>query len=275
MMGAVGYFSRSSINEVTGEKQYVSLSTDQEVALGLQAVPEMSQQFGGIVDHPILSEYVEQVGDKVASATGAKQQVYDYDFHVLADAETINAFALPGGQVFITIGLLKELRTESELAGVLGHEVAHVAARHGAEHLAKQQFSGALVGAVAVGASDPNDPYSAQRNAALAAGVAQMVNMKFGREDELESDALGVRFMDSAGYDPEGMKRLMQVLAKAGGGRSQPEFFSTHPNPENRLERIDVLIREAGGPGGEVGADRYEANVLDVIGGIRRVRGTD
>ena len=96
----------------------------------------------------------------------------------------------------------------------------------------------------------------------MAAAVAQLVNMRFGRQDELEADALGVKEMKQAGYDPQGMAELMEILAQAGGGRRQPEFFSTHPNPENRLARIQTEIQQVGGSGGDVGADRFQQNVL-------------
>lgn len=264
VIGAVTYYSQRSTNEVTGEVQHVSITPDQEVALGLQAQPQMADQFGGELGHPVIDEYVERVGQQVVRGSAAKDSPYQFDFHVLRDPETINAFALPGGQVSITLGLLRRLQDEAELAGVLGHEVGHVIGRHSAEQMSKQQFTGMLAGAAGIATADPNDPYSGNRNAAIAAAVAQMVTMKFGRDDELESDALGVRFMKSAGYDPAGMADLMKVLAQAGGGRGQPEFFSTHPNPENRLERINSLVQEVG-PGGEDGRERFRQNVLQYV----------
>jgi beta-barrel assembly-enhancing protease len=263
IFGAVTYYSSRSTNEVTGEVQHINITPDQEIALGLQAAPEMFQEFGGEIDpsHPV-SKYVEEVGQRVVARSAARGTPYKYDFHVLADPQTINAFALPGGQVSITVGLLRQLRNEAELAGVLGHEVGHVVGRHGAEQLSKQQFAQTLVGAAGVAAYDPNDPRSSAQRAAMAAAVAQLVNMRFGRQDELEADALGVKEMKEAGYDPNGMAELMQILAQAGGGSRQPEFFSTHPNPENRLSRIQAEIQQAGGPGGDVGADRFQQNVL-------------
>lgn len=259
LLAAVSYYASRSTNEVTGEVQHVSISPDQEAALGLQAVPEMTQQFGGELDHP-MNDYVESVGQRVVRQSEAAGGPYTYDFHVLADPETINAFALPGGQVFITLGLLRRLTSEAELAGVLGHEVGHVVGRHGAEHLAKQQLTAGLVGAVGVATYDPENPAASQQRAAMAAAVAQMVNMKYGREDELESDVLGVRFMTAAGYDARGMLRLMQVLAEGGGGR-QPEFFSTHPSPENRMERLQALINQ-NRAGGDLGEERFRDAVL-------------
>lgn len=161
LLSAVTYYSTRSTNEVTGEVQHVSISPDQEAALGLQAVPEMTQQFGGELDHP-MNDYVESVGQRVVRQSEAASGPYTYDFHVLADPETINAFALPGGQVFITLGLLRRLTSEAELAGVLGHEVGHVVGRHGAEHLAKQQLTAGLVGAVGVATYDPENPGASQ-----------------------------------------------------------------------------------------------------------------
>jgi predicted Zn-dependent protease len=265
IIGAITYFSSKSTNEVTGEVQHVNIAPDQEVALGLQAFPEMAQQFGGEIDQPVINNYVESVGQRVVQQSDAKDTPYKYDFHVLADPETINAFALPGGQVSITLGLLGRLHNEAELAGVLGHEVGHVVARHGAEQLAKSQLSQTLVGAATIAAYDPDHPNRSASNAAVAAAIGQLVSMRFGRQDELEADALGVRLMKEAGYDTRGMHDLLVTLEKLNQGGNAPEFFSTHPNPENRLARVDDLIKTNGGTGGDVGDDRFQQNVLRFI----------
>jgi predicted Zn-dependent protease len=161
----------------------------------------------------------------------ASRSPYRFSFHVLADPKTINAFALPGGPIFITEGLLRQLMSEAELAGVLGHEIGHVIARHASEHLAKARLTQGLIGAATVGTGD----YTA---AQVGQMVGSLINMRYGREDELESDALGIRIMAEAGYDPRAMIRVMETLAKASSGSRQPEFFSTHPHPENRQLRI-------------------------------------
>jgi predicted Zn-dependent protease len=186
---------------------------------------------------------VETVGERIVANSAAAQSNYPFKFHLLADPQTVNAFALPGGQIFITEALFSRLRTEGQLAGVLGHEIGHVVGRHSAEHIAKQQLTQGLTGAVVLSTYDPNDPGS-QRTAQVAMVIGQLVNMKFGREDELESDRLGVRFMAEAGYDPRAMIEVMRILAEAGGGAGPPEFFSTHPNPENRIARIEEAIQE-------------------------------
>jgi beta-barrel assembly-enhancing protease len=240
----LGYYGSSVFNPVTQEKQHVAgITPEQEVALGLQAAPEMAQQFGGEDPDPQMQALVDRVGERLVAQSAAAQTPYQYDFHVLNDPETINAFALPGGQVFITEGLLKRLKTEGQLAGVLGHEMGHVVARHGAEHIAKQQLTQGLTGAAVLATYDPSDP-SSRGSAGVAVMIGQLVTMRFGRQDELESDQLGVRFSSEAGYDPRSMIALMKILEESSQGNRPPEFFSTHPNPENRIQRIEAAIKE-------------------------------
>lgn len=230
LFGALSYCTTTSENPVTGEKQHVSLTPEQEVALGRQLAPQMAAQFGG-VSSTEARERVSRVGARIVSRSSASQAPYKYNFYLLSDRRTVNAFALPGGQIFITEALLSLLTSEDELAGVLGHEVGHVLARHSAEHLAKQQLTKSLVGAVAIGSGS----YDTAQIAHLA---GSLVNMKHGRDDELESDTLGLRLMREAGYDPRAMISVMQKLEKASGGSRQPEFASTHPSPGNRIQRI-------------------------------------
>lgn len=244
LISIVTYCSSTAYNPITGEDQHVSLTVDQEIALGLQSAPEMAAQFGGLHPDQGAQALVDQVGGQLVNATAAKDTEYQFEFNALADDQTINAFALPGGPIFITAALMSRLETEGQLAGVLAHEIGHVVARHSAEHIAKAQLTQGLTGAAVIAAADPDNPNSAQRTAAIAAVVGQMINMKYGRDDELESDRLGVRFMAEAGYDPRSMMRVMEILAEASAGRRQPEFFSTHPNPERRIEQIQAAIQE-------------------------------
>jgi beta-barrel assembly-enhancing protease len=239
------YFGSSVYNPVTNETQHIDLTVDQEIALGLQAAPEMAAQHGGLHPDQEAQALVDEVGQKIVAQTAAGDTDYKFDFHLLADEETINAFALPGGPVFITAALLERLKTEGQLAGVLGHEIGHVVARHSAEHIAKARLTEGLTGAAVIAAYDPDNPQSSQQSAAIAAMIGQLVNMRFGREDELESDRLGVRFMAEAGYDPRSMVEVMKILAEASEGQGRPpEFFSTHPNPDRRIERIQAAIAE-------------------------------
>jgi predicted Zn-dependent protease len=235
VIALISYLGSKSYNPVTGENQYISLTQHQEIALGLQATPQMMQQHGGLYPDPEHQNYVDRVGEKLLRESAAGRADWQYEFHLLRDPRTINAFALPGGQVFITAALYSRLKTEGQLAGVLGHEIGHVVARHGAQRIAKSQLTNGLTGAVAVASGNA-------QTAQLAAMIGQLVNMKYGREDELQSDILGVRFMADAGYDPRSMIEVMKILAASHQGQAPPEFFSTHPNPENRVAKIQQAI---------------------------------
>jgi beta-barrel assembly-enhancing protease len=235
LFAIVTYFGSTSENPLTGEKQRVAMTPEQEIALGYKSAPEMAAQMGGLSRNAQAIALVQRVGEGLVRQSFAAKSPYKFSFHVLADPKTVNAFALPGGPIFITEGLLRLLKTEGELAGVLGHEIGHVIARHSSERLAKQQLTQGLIGALVVGSGD-------YTTAQIGQMVGGMINMKYGREDELESDALGIRIMTESGYDPRGMIRVMEVLAKASGGSRQPEFASTHPAPESRAERIKEAI---------------------------------
>lgn len=244
LVAVIGYCSRKAFNPVTGENQYISLTVDDEIALGLQAAPEMAAQFGGLDPDPQVQALIDQIGARIVAQSAASELEYQYEFHVLDDPEIVNAFALPGGQIFITEGLLSRLETEDQIAGVLGHEVGHVVARHGAEHLAKAGLLQGITGAVVIGSYDPDNPMGTQASAAIAGMIGQLISLKYGRDDELESDRLGVRFLVESGYDPRAMIRVMEILADASGGGQSIEFFQTHPNPERRIEQIEQAIRE-------------------------------
>jgi predicted Zn-dependent protease len=239
----LSYFGSRVYNPVTDETQHINISAEQEVALGLQAAPQMEAQFGGQSQDTRAQGLVDEVCGRIIQSSDAGTTDYPFACHLLGDTETINAFALPGGQVYITAALFNRLQTEAQLAGVLGHEIGHVVARHGAEHIAKTQLTHDLTGAVVIASYDPSNPnsmYAAQ----LAQLVGQLVNLRYGRDDEIESDRLGVRFMTQAGYDPRAMVGVMQILAESSSGGGPPEFFSTHPNPENRIQRIEEAIAE-------------------------------
>lgn len=231
-------------NEFTGREQRLALATPQEeIALGLQSAPEMIRESGGLSRDAAGMALVEQVGARLIASTAAKQTSYQFKFHLLADNRTVNAFALPGGQVFITEALFRRLKSEDQLAGVLGHEMGHVVGRHSNEQMANTRLWGGLAQGLAVLFSDGQSNTGAQ----IAQMVAQYKVMKFSRDDESESDALGVRFMMQAGYDPEALIGVMQILAEAGGGANGSDFMSSHPNPANRMEKIrEVIARERG-----------------------------
>jgi predicted Zn-dependent protease len=238
----ISYFGTTQNNPITGESQHISITPDQEIALGLQAAPEMESEFGGEDASANDQAVVEQIGNNILQGSSAASSPYQFDFHLLADPQTINAFALPGGQVFITRALYDKLQTEGELAGVLGHEVGHVVGRHSAEQIAKAQLTEGLTGAAVIAAYDPNNP-SSVNSAQIAALIGQLVSLKFTRDDENEADKFGVCFMNESGYDPNEMVSVMQILEAASSGNEPPEFFSTHPSPANRIQQIQTDIQ--------------------------------
>lgn len=228
-------------NEFTGRTQRLAFATaEEEIAMGLKSAPMMVRQMGGQSRDMQGQKLVDKVGQKLVLSTLARQTPYRFEFHLLGDRQTVNAFALPGGQIFITEALFHLLKNEDQLAGVLGHEIGHVVGRHSNEQMANSRLWSGLAQGAGVLLSDGQTNTGHQ----IAQTVANMRVMKYGRDDELESDALGIRFMIEAGYNPEEMIGVMDILAKASKGGSQPEFMSTHPAPENRAERIRELIAE-------------------------------
>jgi len=236
LFAIIKYCGSAETNPYTGKEQHITISEEQEIAIGLQSIPSMKQQYGGLYPNNNYQAFLDQVGQKLVNYSIAKETGYQYDFHLLADSNTINAFALPGGQIFITYALFSKLENEDQLAGVIGHEIGHVVGRHSADRMSKQGLTEGLLNGVAV-ALDPN-------TAQGAAAIASIINMKYSREDELESDDLGVLFMINAGYNPEEMIGVMKILKAAAGNNSVPEFQSTHPDPENRIQKIKEAINK-------------------------------
>ena len=230
--GVIRYCGSQEENPYTGRTQAISLSTEEEIAIGLQNAPIMAEQHGGLYPDQRLQDQVDAVGKKLVDNTIAQETPYTYEFHLLSDPNTVNAFALPGGQIFITYALYKRLNSEDQLAGILGHEIGHVVGRHSAERIAQSELANTVATGAQVGADA----------GMLASQLGQTILLKNGRGDELESDDLGVKFMLEAGYDPEALIEVMQILKEASGGQRVPEFQSSHPDPDNRIEKIRAAI---------------------------------
>jgi len=235
---AFKYFANTQTNPVTGEEQRVQWTTEEEIQLGLQSTPQMAAQHGGLHADQAAQELVDRVGERLAASSLVKQSRYPYDFHLLADEQVVNAFALPGGQCFITAALFARLQTEDQLAGVLGHEIGHVIHRHGAERMAKSGFIQGLIQSVMIGSGGDHSMTQ------IASMIGNFTNMKYGRDQELESDDWGVRLMLEAGYDAHQLIDVMDILEESSGGSKTPEFQSTHPSPENRREKIREAIEK-------------------------------
>ncbi len=247
LIAIISYYGRpGDENKITGKSERVALADEvDEMRMGIQAAPQMIQMHGGPEPDRRARAHVQQVGERLLEALDknlaaeGRQNPYrnNFEFILLADPKTVNAFALPGGKIFMTEALYRDVETEGQLAGVLGHEIGHVIERHSNKQMAKNEMFQSLAAAGGIAGGD-------QRSAQMAQAVAQLVSMKYGREDELEADRWGVRLTAMAGFDPHAMIGLMEVLDKASGGNAPPEFFSTHPNPGHREERIKEAIAE-------------------------------
>ena len=246
-IGLFTYYGRTEQkqNPFTGEKVRVMLTPEQEVALGLQSVPEMSRQFGGELADPVQQNRLNRIGSRLLEAKDAILQRrgmddfdYPFRFRILRDNQTINAFALPGGQVFITSALLRQLPTDDAVAGVIGHEIGHVLAWHSNKQMAKSSLLQGIASAAAAATSD-----DMRNGQAVGQMVGQLLQTKYGREDESQSDRIGVQLLIVAGYKPEALLEVMEVLQQSMKGPRPPEILSTHPFPETRKTGIEQYIQ--------------------------------
>ncbi len=242
----------------------ILLSPEEEKRLGDELARQVEQE-EQVLQNKEVQDYVERVGRKILDAVPDDQRRFDYTFTVLDDPETVNAFALPGGHIYVMSGLIRAVDNEAELASVLGHEVAHVVADHPAQQLA------ALVGlqtlaALALG----NDPALLAQLAAQIA--AQGYIAAHTREQEQEADTLGVGYLARAGYAPQAMAQFFAELDQMQGqspGFVQ-KFFATHPAPGERAQRLDQVIEQQGlGPGQESIVGGFE-QVQSAVGGASK-----
>lgn len=246
-------FSGCATNPVTGKRDFILVSGDQEVAMGSQNYAPMLQSQGGAYDvDQELTRYVQSVGSKLAAVSDVP---LPYEFTVLNNSVP-NAWALPGGKIAINRGLLTEMNSEAELAAVLGHEIVHAAARHSAKQMSKGMLLQGLVVGTAIATNDSSYGDLAVGGAGIA---AQLITMKYGREAELESDKYGTRYMSKAGYDPQGAVALQETFVRLSEGRNQDwlsGLFSSHPPSR---ERVEANIKTASKlpAGGVVGKDTF------------------
>ena len=230
------YYSNSEVNEYTGKKQQISMTVEEEIAIGVLIAPQMAQHFGGLYPDQNFQKLIDKVGQQLVENSIAKKALYKYDFHLLKDSKTINAFALPGGQIFITYAFFSKLENEDQLAGVLSHEIAHVIGRHFAERIEKQGLTQVVLSGVNFGFT-PNKSEN-------ALDITYFLKMNYNVNDELESDKLSIKIMIDAGYNPIELIEVMKLLKEAAKSTKTPERLSTHPDPENKIENIKKTIEK-------------------------------
>jgi predicted Zn-dependent protease len=249
-------------NPSTGKNQFLLYSPEQVAQISEHAKPELTKQYGGQVQSAELRKYVTGVGKRLARNVESEYKDLDWEFTTL-NSDVINAFALPGGKVFITRGLLEKLSNEAEVAAVLGHEIGHVTARHIDERMTQQA---AIETGVQVGGGLTKSDIA---SAALGL-VGQGYMLKFSRDQESEADMQGLKYMTKAGYNPQGMEGVLHVLIDASKGGSQPEILSTHPNPERRLQDVEARIKkdysqEVRDPKYKLFEDRFETGAAPYL----------
>ena len=224
-------------NPVTGKRELSLVSTNQELAIGKDGYGAVISEYG-LYDDPKLQAYVDSIGKALARVSHLPD--LDWKFTVLDDP-TVNAFAMPGGYIYVTRGILAHLNSEAQLAGVLGHEIGHVTARHSARQITQQQLATLGLGVASI-LSQTVQQYSQAAQTALG-----LMFLKYGRDDENQADQLGVNYATQAGWDPREIPGTYETLGRVGSksGQSLPGFLSTHPDPGDRQARTTELARAA------------------------------
>jgi predicted Zn-dependent protease len=228
-----------SVNPATGERELALVGEEQEIQMGREADQQVVATLG-LYEDPELASYVQSLGARLAAAS--ERPDLPWTFRVVDDP-TVNAFALPGGFIYVTRGILTHLRSEAELVGVLGHEIGHVTARHSVSQISRAQLTqlGFGLGMILIPELRPFGD--------LASVGLQLLFLSYGRDDEREADELGVRYMNRTSYDPRELSEVMLMLERSsevsGGSGRVPEWLSTHPDPGNRATHIQQLVQES------------------------------
>ncbi len=254
-------------NPATGKRVFNTLSEEREIEIGEQAQPQFINDNGGEVPDPQILSYVRELGNNLAAVS--ERPDLPWEFHVL-DSAQINAFALPGGKVFMSRGLMERMTNEAQLAGVLGHEIGHVTSLHVGRRMSQAQAV-QIGGAVLLGAGAATDEDWLKVLGAGTAVGGSVYLLSFSRGNETEADMLGVRYMTRLGYNPNGQVQVMEILKEASGGRGASgieRMLSTHPLPQDRIDDLKAIIADQYPSADQPGAyafnpQRFQTRVLD------------
>jgi len=264
--------SGCAVSPITGKRELMLFSDAQEIELGKNADPDIRWQFGGVYRDAQLSEYVDSVGQRVA--TGSHRSNIPYHFAIV-DSSILNAFALPGGYIYITRGLLARLENEAQLASVLGHEIGHVNARHSVKRLQSTLGFNVLLAVVDQVASG-SENYERWRGVikTTSAVAFATVSLGYSRKDEFQADELGTTYAHRAGYDPEGMTQLLEILKSLHDREPSAveEFFMSHPRSSDRIEAVKKQItrmektgEQGSGGARELKQAEYKSKISDLM----------
>jgi predicted Zn-dependent protease len=251
-----------AVNPVTGDRQLMLVSEGQEISMGAEGAQSVANSIG-LVDDPALQSYVEELGKKLAA--DSERPELPWSFQVIDDA-TPNAFAFPGGYIFVTRGLLGLMGNEAELVSVLGHEIGHVTARHSAAMMTRAQ-----VAQIGLGIGSILSPTIAQFGE-LAAGGLQLLFLSYGRDAERQADDLGFQYALDQGYDVREMVNVFASLSRAAelaGASPLPSWLASHPEPEDRIRRIERRLGDLDTPvqGGRVGTEEFMQRIDGLLFG--------
>ena len=261
LLAALLLSAACATNPVTGKSEISLVSEEQEIAMGRQSRDEALRAYGEYPD-PEAQALVRRIGMEIAKAS--ERPNLPWEFHVIDD-DQVNAFAAPGGFIFITRGILAHMNSEAELASVLGHEIGHVTARHTASQVSKAQLA-----QLGLGVGMIFSPTLRDMGGALSAGM-QLLVLKFGRDAESQADALGFRYMVADGYDPRGAAEMFRTLGRvsARAGQRMPEWASTHPDPGNRVAKTEERVDSLAGTGRKLGSlKQNEAQFVQLLDGM-------
>lgn len=263
------------LNPATGQKELTAMSPEQEKSVGKTEHPKVMQQFGGEYDDPELKAYVDQIGERLKAVS----ELPDLDFtFTLLNSDIVNAFALPGGYVYVSRGLMALAENEAEVAGVIAHEIGHVTARHSAQRYSRGVVAqgattlGTLAAAILLGGE------AAKAAQQLGGTAAKGVLASYSRDQEFQSDELGVRYLTRAGYDPTAMATFLEKLGenselarKLAGKEGAPDpstsMFATHPRTPDRVRRAAENAANAAPSAGRVGRNDYLQKIDGMIYG--------
>ncbi|MCF2444655.1 M48 family metalloprotease [Dyadobacter sp. CY345] len=210
---------KAQINPVTGEEQQITLTPDQEITLGIESAPQLAIQFGGIYQKDHADEKIKSIGRILVSSSDIAKSPYQFDFHVLADSHTVDAFALPGGQIFLTLGLYKKLKTNDEIAVILSHQIGHIIGRHASEKLFKSSVFEGISTQDTILVKD----FSPRM---ISKYLSDLITLNYDEEEENEADHLGIGYATQAGFNPDSFSK--EFFKEKNSNKKSQLFFDKH-----------------------------------------------
>jgi predicted Zn-dependent protease len=257
-LAGLSFLTACATNPVTGKREFSLMSEQQEIQIGQEQDAQVRREMG-VYGDAALQQYVSDIGLRLAQLSDRPNLPWHF---TIVDASAINAFALPGGYIYITRGIMPFLQDEAQLAAVIGHEIGHVTARHAAQQYSRSASAelGLIVGSIFVPQTRPF--------AQLGESGLGLLFLKYSRDDEAQADTLGVKYAARAGWDPDGVPQMLTTLGRieeASDNKGVPNWLETHPAPEDRVQRVQAAVRDA-----EAGAERFRT---DHDGYLKRIDG--